>query len=244
MTAPNDPVRVSGSAREDGLGPFGMIPPSAREGSLVEELFSRVLDGADREGLIDVAYRTIDSPLGPLLIAATPVGVVRVAFAVQGLDRALEELAVQISPRVLRLPWRLDAVAAELDEYFRGLRSQFTIPVDLRLAHGFQRSVLEHLPEIPYGRTAGYAQVAESAGNARAARAVGTACARNPVPILVPCHRVTRSDGSLGGYIAGPSAKRFLLDIESPAPVGGSDSGDGSGPGPDHPRDAPQEGTR
>src|SRR5699024_7563665 len=187
----------------------------------------------------DIAYRTIDSPLGPLLVAATPVGVVRVAFAVQGLDHALEELAAQISPRVLRLPWRLDAVATELDEYFRGLRSRFTVPVDLRLAHGFQRSVLEHLPEIPYGRTAGSARVAASAGSARAARAVGTACSRNPVPILVPCHRVTRSDGSLGGYIAGPAAKRYLLDVESSAPASASDREDGSDDGTDHPCDAP-----
>ncbi len=225
--------RLPGPA--DSPASSGAIPPSDGENSLIEELFTRVIASADREGLIDIAYRTLDSPLGPLLVAATPTGVVRLAFAVQGHDRALEELATQVSPRVLRLPWRLDAAAAELDEYFHGRRTQFSVPVDLRLAQGFQRSVLEQLPTIPYGSTAGYARVAQSAGSAGAARAVGTACARNPVPILVPCHRVTRSDGSLGGYIAGPAAKRFLLEVES----GSAEGGPASTPSRD-----PQEGTR
>ncbi|WP_182358665.1 methylated-DNA--[protein]-cysteine S-methyltransferase [Tomitella gaofuii] len=219
-SAPHDSasVRAAGAARTDPLDTLALLQaagPDAGERSLVEELFAGILSGADHEGLIDVAYRTMDSPLGPLLIAATPSGVVRVAFSVQGHDAVLEDLAARVSPRVLRMPWRLDAVATEIDEYFRGVRAAFTVPVDLRLAHGFQRSVLEHLPEIPRGGTAGYAQVAQAAGSAGAARAVGTACARNPIPILVPCHRVTRSDGSLGGYIAGPAAKKYLLDLET-----------------------------
>src|SRR5699024_7844136 len=144
------------------------------------------------------AYRVMDSPFGPLLIAATSTGVVRVAFAVQGHDQVLEDLAARVSPRVVHLPRRLDTAAAELDEYFRGARSGFTVPVDLRLAHGFGRNVLERLSEIPYAQTAGYARIAAAADNPAAARAVGTACSRNPVPLLVPCHRVVRSDGSLG----------------------------------------------
>ncbi|QDQ96087.1 methylated-DNA--[protein]-cysteine S-methyltransferase [Tomitella fengzijianii] len=203
--------------RTDPVDTLALLRAAAPVGehSLVEELFTRILSGADREGLIDVAYRTMDSPLGELLIAATPSGVVRVAFGVQGHDAVLDDLATRVSPRVLRMPWRLDDVATEIDEYFRGVRAAFTVPVDLRLAHGFQRAVLEHLPQIPRGATAGYAQIAQAAGSSGAARAVGTACSRNPLPILLPCHRVTRSDGSLGGYIAGPAAKKYLLDLEA-----------------------------
>lgn len=208
-SAQDDPAALLAGVRAAG--------PSAEEHSLVEELLGRMLAGADAEGLIDIAYRTVESPLGRILIAAAPSGVVRVAFAVQGHERVLDDLAARISPRVLRMPWRLDPVAFQLDEYFRGVRTRFTVPVDLRLAHGFQRTVLHRLQQIGYGETAGYAQVAAAAGSEHAARAVGTACARNPVPILVPCHRVTRSDGSLGGYIAGPAAKRLLLDLESGA---------------------------
>lgn len=189
----------------------------SEERSSVEVLFDRMLDSADLEGLVDVAYRVVDSPFGPLLIAATSAGVVRLAFTVQGHDQVLEDLAARVSPRVVHLPRRLDGAAGELDEYFRGARSGFTVAVDLRLAHGFGRSVLERLPAIPYADTAAYAQIAAAAGNPAAARAVGTACSRNPVPILVPCHRVVRSDGSLGGYVGGPGAKRRLLDIESRA---------------------------
>ncbi|GAA4803267.1 methylated-DNA--[protein]-cysteine S-methyltransferase [Tomitella cavernea] len=224
-------VRAGGTARTDPLDTLALLQaagPEAGEHSVVEELFAHILTGADHEGLIDVAYRTMDSPLGPLLIAATPSGVVRVAFSVQGHDAVLEDLAARVSPRVLRMPWRLDGVATEIDEYFRGVRAAFTVPVDLRLAHGFQRRVLEHLPEIPRGGTAGYAQVAQAAGSAGAARAVGTACSRNPIPILVPCHRVTRSDGSLGGYIAGLAAKQYLLDLETAEePSDAAATGDG-----------------
>ncbi|NKY41112.1 methylated-DNA--[protein]-cysteine S-methyltransferase [Cellulomonas septica] len=170
---------------------------------------------AAEEGLLDVAYRTVDSPVGPLLLARTPAGVVRVAFAVQDHDAVLQDLAVRVSPRVLEAPGALDDVARELDEYFAGSRLTFDVPVDLRLTAGFRRSVVERLPDIPYGRTASYAQVAASAGSPRAVRAVGTACALNPVPLVVPCHRVVRSDGSAGRYAGGDAAKHALLELEA-----------------------------
>lgn len=181
------------------------------------QLRDRLVENAEREGLLDVAYRTIDSPVGALLLAATEAGLVRVAFEVQDHDAALATLAADVSPRILRAPGRLDEVARELDEYFARRRRTFDVPVDLRLARGFRRSVLDHLPEIGYGRTASYAEIAAVAGNSRAVRAVGTACALNPVPIVVPCHRVVRSDGSMGQYAGGSEAKRTLLDLESAA---------------------------
>lgn len=178
-------------------------------------LHSRLAQAADRQGLLDVAYRTVDSPVGALLLAATEQGLVRVAYASEGHDGVLDRLAAQISPRILVSPARLDAAARELDEYFAGRRTLFDLPLDLRLAHGFRREVLTHLSEIAYGATASYAQVAASAGNPKAVRAVGTACARNPLPIVVPCHRVVRSDGSPGGYVGGPDAKHTLLTLEA-----------------------------
>jgi methylated-DNA-[protein]-cysteine S-methyltransferase len=194
----------------------GLLPtmPSVDERAL-RALHGRLVQAADRQGLLDVAYRTVDSPVGALLLAATEQGLVRVAYASEGHDRVLDRLAAQISPRILAAPGRLDAVARELDEYFAGRRTLFDLPLDLRLAHGFRREVLTHLAEIAYGATASYAQVAASAGNPKAVRAVGTACARNPLPIVVPCHRVVRSDGSPGGYVGGPDAKHTLLTLEA-----------------------------
>lgn len=182
-------------------------------------LHERLVAAAGAEGLLDVAYRTVDSPVGPLLLAATDAGLVRVAFASLGFEAVLAQLAERISPRVLLAPGRLDAVARELDEYFAGRRQVFEVPVDLRLATGFRRAVLSHLPDIRFGSVASYGTVAALAGNPRAVRAVGTACATNPVPIVVPCHRVVRSDGALGGYLGGVDAKRRLLGLEG-APAG------------------------
>ncbi len=170
---------------------------------------------ADREGLLDVAYRTIDSPLGPLLLAATSDGLVRVAFAGEGHDTVLDALATAVSPRVLLAPARLDGVARQLDEYFSGARRVFDVAVDLRLATGFRREVLEHLRAIPFGTTESYTVVATAVGSPRAVRAAGTACATNPVPVVVPCHRVVRSDGSIGQYRGGVAAKRALLALEA-----------------------------
>jgi methylated-DNA-[protein]-cysteine S-methyltransferase len=176
-------------------------------------LHDRLVADAERAGLLDVAYRTVESPVGPLLLAATPAGLVRVAYGSP--DEALAALAEKVSPRILHAPGRLDAVARQLDEYFAGRRRAFDVPLDLRLASGFRRSVLDHLPDIGYGRTWSYAEVAAAAGSPRAVRAVGTACALNPVPVVLPCHRVVRSDGSMGRYAGGDEAKRTLLALEA-----------------------------
>ena len=181
-------------------------------------LHDRLVAEAERDSLLDVAYRTLDTPVGTLLLAATPVGLVRVAYDVEDHDAVLAALADRVSPRVLRAPARLDVTARELDEYFAGTRRAFDVPLDRRLSSGFRAEVLAHLPEIGYGHTESYAQVAAAAGNARAVRAVGTACATNPLPVVVPCHRVVRADGSWGGYVGGPEAKRALLTLEG---VGG-----------------------
>jgi methylated-DNA-[protein]-cysteine S-methyltransferase len=182
----------------------------------IERLQARLVDAAQREGILDVAYRTLDTPVGPLLLAATEEGLVRVAYERQDHDRVLAELATAVSPRVLRAPGRLDRVSRQLEEYFAGRRTGFDVPLDLRLSKGFRRAVLASLPAIAYGRTASYAEVAAAAGSPRAVRAVGTACATNPVPVVLPCHRVVRSDGSAGGYVGGPEAKATLLTLEAP----------------------------
>ena len=181
----------------------------------LSRLRERLAAAAQRDGILDVAYRTIDSPVGPLLLAATAEGLIRVAYASEDHDAVLQALAMRISPRILHAPGRLDAAARELGEYFAGHRRRFGLPLDLRLAAGFRRTVLSHLPEIGYGHTATYAAVAQLAGRPRAVRAVGTACATNPLPVVVPCHRVVRSDGSVGGYLGGPAAKRALLALEA-----------------------------
>jgi methylated-DNA-[protein]-cysteine S-methyltransferase len=187
---------------------------SAVDDDVIERLHERLASAAGDAGLLDVAYRTVDSPVGPLLLAATDAGLVRVAYAREDHERVLADLAARISPRVLRAPARLDAAARELDDYFAGRRRAFDLPLDLRLARGFRRSVLTHLPEIGYGSTASYATLAAAAGSPRAVRAVGTACATNPLPVVVPCHRVVRSDGALGQYIGGTEAKHALLVLE------------------------------
>jgi methylated-DNA-[protein]-cysteine S-methyltransferase len=183
----------------------------------LRRLHERLAASADADGILDVAYRTVDSPLGALLLAATELGLVRIAFATDDHDAVLRTLANRISPRILRDPSRLDPVARELDEYFAGRRRQFDLTIDWRLTAGFRSSVLHRLPDIAYGRTASYRAVAELVGNPKAARAVGTACATNPIPLVVPCHRVVRSDGSLGGYGGGLEAKTRLLALEADA---------------------------
>jgi methylated-DNA-[protein]-cysteine S-methyltransferase len=180
------------------------------------KLHARLEHAADAGGVLDVAYRTIDTPVGTLLLAATPIGLVRVAYDVEGHDAVLDRLAEAVSPRILRSPLRLDTVARQLDEYFAKCRTTFDVPVDLRLADGFRRSVIEHLRDIGYGDRESYATVAAAVGSPRAVRAVGTACARNPLPVVIPCHRVVRSDGSTGQYAGGPAAKATLLDLEAP----------------------------
>jgi methylated-DNA-[protein]-cysteine S-methyltransferase len=180
-------------------------------------LHARLVLAANESGLLDVAYRTLDTPVGALLLAATEQGLVRVAYACENHERVLEQLASSISPRILRAPERLDGAAREIEAYFAGRRSRFDLPLDLRLSHGFRRMVLSHLRAIDYGRTASYAAIAAAAGHPKAIRAVGSACATNPLPIVVPCHRVLRSDGTVGQYIAGSEVKRALLRLEAAA---------------------------
>ena len=185
------------------------------DAAAVDRLRARLAEQADAEGLLDVAYRTMDSPVGPLLLAATPAGLVRVAFERENHDEVLAELSTAISPRILRSSRRVDDVARQIDEYFAGRRRLFEVPVDLQLSKGFRRAVLTHLLEIPYGLTESYTVVARSAGNPHAVRAAGSACATNPIPLVVPCHRVVRSDGTYGQYRGGPEAKHLLLSLES-----------------------------
>jgi methylated-DNA-[protein]-cysteine S-methyltransferase len=181
------------------------------------ELHARLAAAAQRDGILDVAYRVIDTPVGSLLVAATETGLVRVAYASENHDAVLQSLADRISPRILAAPARLDHVARELEEYFGGHRQRFDVPLDWRLSAGFRSTVLHHLPEIGYGHTASYAAVARLAGNPKAVRAVGSACATNPLPVIVPCHRVVRSDGGMGGYLGGAEAKSILLTLEAAA---------------------------
>jgi methylated-DNA-[protein]-cysteine S-methyltransferase len=178
-------------------------------------LHRRLERNAETEDLLDVAYRTIDTPVGTLLLATTTVGLVRVAYDIEGHDAVLEGLADAVSPRILRAPARLDTAARQLDEYFAKRRTVFEVSVDLRLTEGFRRNVIEHLRDIGYGHRQSYATVAAAIGHPRAVRAVGTACAHNPLPVVIPCHRVVRSDGSTGQYVGGPLAKSTLLDLEA-----------------------------
>jgi len=169
---------------------------------------------AQEEGLVDVAYTTMDSPIGTLTLAATPKGLVRIGFGWS--DRMVEDLAEELSPRVLEAPAQLDQVRRELDEYFAGTRTAFDLPLDWSLVHStFRRRVLEHTNRIPYGQTLSYQDVAGLAGNPQATRAAGTALGSNPIPLVVPCHRVLRTGGALGGYGGGLAIKRQLLDLES-----------------------------
>jgi methylated-DNA-[protein]-cysteine S-methyltransferase len=201
--------------------PSRMDPDSAPAFSVSEAelagLAGRLAHRAEDESLLEVAYRIVDSPVGRLLLAATERGLVRVAFEREGFDAVLSGLAERLGPRVLHAPWKLDEASAELDEYFAGRRRRFGLPLDFALSHGFRLSVQQRLPDIGYGRTMSYRQVAELLDRPGAVRAVGTACATNPLPVVVPCHRVLRSDGSLGGYLGGLEAKSTLLELEDRA---------------------------
>jgi methylated-DNA-[protein]-cysteine S-methyltransferase len=169
---------------------------------------------AARAGLIDVAYTQVDSPLGPLTLAATAEGLVTVAYPERPLDDVLGRLADEVSPRVVEAPARLDKAARELDQYFSGKRRQFETPIDWALSRGFFRKVLEATAQIGYGEVSTYAGVAKAAGNVKAVRAAGNGLGSNPLPVVVPCHRVLRSGGKLGGYTGGLERKEFLLDLE------------------------------
>ncbi len=172
-------------------------------------------DAAAAAGLLDVAYARLDSPVGTLLLAGTARGLVRIAY-LDGDDESavLEDLAELVSPRVLAAPRRLDAPRRELDEFFAGTRSQFDVPLDWQLSAGFARRVLQATARIPYGTVSSYKEIARAAGSPRGFRAAGNALGANPLPIIVPCHRVLHSGGGIGGYTGGVERKRVLLTVE------------------------------
>ncbi len=175
---------------------------------------ARLAERAEVEGVLDVAYARVDSPFGTLLAAATERGLVRLAYPNLPEDAVLEDLSRRVSARVLEHPARLDATRRELDDYFEGRRRDFDLDVDLSLVRGFGARVLEITARIPYGECSTYKEVAEEAGSPRGARAAGNALGANPIPIVVPCHRVLHSSGGLGGYTGGLDRKRQLLAIE------------------------------
>ncbi len=174
---------------------------------------------AAESGLLDVAYASLDSPLGALLVAVTPRGLVRIAYPGEEEERVLEELAAGVSPRVLRAPERTDAVRRELDDYFTGRRRAFDVPLDWSLVHGFAVKILRATARVPFGSVVTYGRVAAEAGSPRAARAAGNALHGNPIPIVVPCHRIVPASGGLGGYGGGQERKRYLLDLEGIHPA-------------------------
>lgn len=178
----------------------------------VDDLVAAALAGAEAAGLVDVAWVVAETPIGPLTLAATPAGLVSVGFGRE--DDVLPALAARISPRVVRLPARFDQVRRELDEYFAGRRRHFDVPLDRRLSHGYRLAVLEELSTVPFGETVSYRDLAERTGRPGASRAVGSAMATNPIPIVVPCHRVLRTGGALGGYGGGLDTKVWLLRHE------------------------------
>jgi methylated-DNA-[protein]-cysteine S-methyltransferase len=169
---------------------------------------------ATEEGLLDIAYATVDSPFGTLLLARTPRGLVRLGLPNEDPEGLLVDLSGRISPRVLEAPAGFDQERRELDDYFAGRRHDFDLPIDWQLSHGFLLRARQGIAAIPYGETRTYTDLARGAGNERAVRAAGSACSRNPIPLVVPCHRVLRSDGSLGGYAGGLEMKEELLKME------------------------------
>lgn len=189
---------------------------TAAEMQTLDALQGQLAEKARALELVDVAYRMVDSPVGSLLLASTDAGLVRVAFESEGHDRILELLSEKLGPRILRDKSSLDGTARQLDEYFAGTRHSFELPVDLQLSTQFRRQVQLELGHIDYGQTLSYAQLAQQIGKPKAVRAVGSACATNPIPIVLPCHRVLRTDGSLGGYLGGLEAKTELLKLENP----------------------------
>ena len=230
MSEPHDDHRVEAGA-ELGLastnGIAGYVVEGLRRGPAagpagaadvdLAALVASAIAKADAADLVDIAWTVTDTPIGPLTLTATEAGVLRIAFGHE--DQVLDELATQVSPRVLHLPARLDALRRELDEYFAGRRHRFDVPLDRRLSRGFRAQALEALAaHVGYGETASYKDVATLVGNPNATRAVGSAMATNPIPIVVPCHRVLRSGGALGNYGGGPEIKAWLLRHEG-API-------------------------
>jgi methylated-DNA-[protein]-cysteine S-methyltransferase len=202
-TKSNDPVR---SLRDATRG--------KASGAKADAAAAKFLRRAERDGLLDIAYSEVDTPVGRLLLAATPRGLVRITFPVESAETVLEQLASTISPRILESPGRLDDARRELDLYFDGKLTDFGLPLDWQLSRGFYRKVLRATARIPYGKTRSYSDLARRAGSPRAVRATGTALGSNPLPIVVPCHRVLRTGGALGGYGGGLDVKQHLLELE------------------------------
>jgi methylated-DNA-[protein]-cysteine S-methyltransferase len=194
------------SELERALAKLGPVDASEAQ----ERFLRRALD----DGLIDVAYAPVDSPVGELVAAVTPRGLVRLAYEDGRGDAVLAELADRVSPRVIEAPARLDDVRRQLDEYFEGRRHAFDLGIDWSLTRGFTRRVLQSTAKVPFGELATYREVATGAGNVRAVRAAGNALGHNPMPIVVPCHRIVRTGGALGGYTGGVERKEFLLTLE------------------------------
>jgi methylated-DNA-[protein]-cysteine S-methyltransferase len=190
----------------------GPVPESVLVGS--RRAAARVVEAAEQEGLLDVGYGFADSPFGRLMVAVTPRGVVRLDYPDRDVDQSLQELASEISPRILEAPKATEEVRRELEEYFDGKRRGFTVRVDMSPLAGFRRKVLEQTARIPFGSVSTYAEVAARAGSPRGMRAAGNALGSNPVPIVVPCHRVLRTGGGLGGYTGGLDRKITLLRLE------------------------------
>ncbi|HSZ06135.1 MAG TPA: methylated-DNA--[protein]-cysteine S-methyltransferase [Solirubrobacteraceae bacterium] len=183
---------------------------TAAAASAAERLSARIAS----EGLADITYTPVDSPFGPLLAASTQRGLVRLAFPEEDVDSVLERLARRLSPRIVESPAPLEPMRRELDEYFSGARRNFELPLDWALIGPFGRRVLRVTSEIPYGGVLSYAEVAADAGSPRGSRAAGNALGSNPIPIVIPCHRVLRTGGALGGYGGGLDRKRWLLELE------------------------------
>jgi len=188
--------------------------PSIDVGALRASLAMRAAEA----GLLDVAYGVLDSPLGPLTVMVTPRGLVRLSYGDELIEAQLDELAERVSPRILEAPGRTDVVRRQLDEYFEGGRHRFDLPIDWRLVRGFAGEVLRATARIPFGRVSSYREIATDAGSPNAYRAAGNALGSNPIPIIVPCHRVLHAGGGLGGYTGGLDRKRFLLDLEGVLP--------------------------
>jgi methylated-DNA-[protein]-cysteine S-methyltransferase len=202
--------------------PRGKDAAGAESAAAARRLTRRIAD----EGLADVTYASVDSPWGPLLAARTKRGLVKLGYPEDDVDTALERLARRVSPRIVEAGAGaddgLDAVQRELAEYFEGRRRSFELPLDWALIGPFGRRVLRVTSEIPYGGVLSYAEVAAEAGSPRGSRAAGNALGANPIPIVIPCHRVLRSGGALGGYGGGLDRKRFLLELEGALPAGGA----------------------
>lgn len=194
--------------------PGALLRGAVKEAGAATPAVDRLTQAAAAEGLLDVAYTTTDSPVGKLLLAATRRGLVRVGLPGQDSDQLLEELAFRVSPRVLEAPAQLDEARRELERYFQGKLKDFDLPLDWQLTAGFRRRVLRATAKVPYGRTATYAEMATKAGSRRASRAAGSALGSNPLPIVVPCHRILRTGGNLGGYGGGLEMKERLLKLE------------------------------